>query len=146
MWDSSVIHCLSLKLSTYKLDCILNFSSFLKYLAEPSKLTFSFHYPLTWNHWELKVPLPKATQAKVGWHDGTAEKSQQLIYAQSLCLLQEDHHKHSNCIPGESIRVSLLALTLSEDDLRQTSWNLLDACLQNSKTGIMVTFVFLLFP
>ena len=68
----------------------------------------------------------------------------------AMWATKKNHQRHSNCKPGKSIRLPLSALIPSENASSLTSRNLLDCCLQNSETWIIIcssheSFLFVCF-
>ena len=120
-----------LKFSTYKLDWILSFSSFLKYLAVTPQTVFSRFHPLTWNHGELESLFSQGHRGQSGT---------------TWCRL---HRNHNSCLWTSVVpaaETSPTTLTLQTGRTYGTA----TACLQHSETEIIYSLLqsltFVLFP
>lgn len=125
---------------TYKLDWSLNFSSWLKYCIWLwlLQLIFSSFQPLTWSHWELKLPVSQGYAAKVGQLDvDFREVTTAAPLGQSSFLLQTDHRGHRTA-DREKLPGCRCLPSLHRKMVRDRHLEILTACLQNLGTEIIV--------
>lgn len=130
-------------LFTYKLDWILNSSSFSNIWLRISKLTSPIlSHLLTWNHWKLKLPfLSEALQTEARWVDINFSKITiityvYIIFSHACCCMsclwnftQWYCQKNSNYKPGKSVKLPLPGLTPTKDASSLISRNLLSSQL-----------------